>query len=214
MFFLENYILWIINLISKLKIYPNNSILKKRLESLDLDSKKLNYFSFPVLNYYKFLFEISIFNKINLFFIFFNYLVFTYKFSRYYNKLPIKSKNSKNKKLLKNRDSLVFFKLVDNYKNFFSINDLLLVKSVIFLEYINLLWKLNWTSEWFDLKRRRLFYSKKINKNLKIKHDTSSILLELSNIRSRLLKKKVKVTSKNSYVLLGFNSGTCLNYLK
>lgn len=184
------------------------------MESLKLNNKELNYSFFPVFNYYQKLFDNFLLNKINLFFIFFNYLIFTYKFSRYYNKLPIRSRNSKNKKLIKNKNSLIYSNLVNNYKVFFSLNDLLFIKSIIFLEYINLLWKLNWTSEWFDLKKRRLFYSKKLNKNLKIKYDSFSILLELSNIRSRLLKKKVKITSKNSYVLLGFNSGTCLNYLK
>ena len=89
-----------------------------------------------------------------------------------------------------------------------------LINSYNYVEFINLIWKLNWLTEWYDLKKKRLFYLKKKSKNIKFKFDEFSINLELASIRSRLLKKKSKVISKNSYGALGFEPGSSLNYIK
>lgn len=103
-------------------------------------------------------------------------------------------------KVLKNQKNLII-------KNYLNINNVNLINSYITIEYLNLLWKMQWTSEWLELKKKRLFFLKKKTKNLKLKIDDQSIYLELAAIRSKFLKKKSKVTSKNNYVALGFEPG-------
>jgi hypothetical protein len=57
------------------------------------------------------------------------------------------------------------------------------------------------------IKKKKIIFFKKKTKNLKLKIDDQSIYLELAAIRSKFLKKKSKVTSKNNYVALGFEPG-------
>lgn len=73
---------------------------------------------------------------------------------------------------------------------------------------------MNWTSEWFVLKKKKLFYQKKKSKNIKFKYDEFSINTELSSLRSLILKKKSKTTNKSSLVAMGFEPGQSLIYIK
>lgn len=134
-------------------------------------------------------------------------LIFSYKGWRHLFLLPVRgqrtwtnSNSVTNNKFLKNHKTLLI-------KNYLNVNNLNLVNSYILIEYINLLWKLQWTSEWLELKKKRLFFLKKKNKSLKPKIDEQSILIELISIRSKFLKKKTKAISKNNYVALGFEPG-------
>lgn len=194
------------------------NILNKRIECI-FNIQSNNFIINKIINNFVF-YEINfnlkfIFNKIYTYNIYYNFLIFNYKSFRWFFNLPLKGQKTRNnaknsKKLNKILNDYNFFL----YKKFYNVNDLILLKSLIFVEFINLLWKLNWTTEWIDLKKKRLFISKKKSKNLNIKYDKQSIILELNNIRARLLKKKTKVLNKNSYVLLGFDPNTGINYIK
>ena len=135
-------------------------------------------------------------------------LIFSYRGWRHLNLLPVRGQRTwtnansvvNSNKSLKNHKSLII-------KNYLNISNVNLINSYITIEYINLLWKMQWTSEWLELKKKRLFFLKKKTKNIKLKFDDQSIFLELASIRSKFLKKKSKVTSKNGYVALGFEPG-------
>lgn len=90
------------------------------------------------------------------------------------------------------------------------------INTFILLEYYNLIWKLNWTTEWLYLKKKKLFFQKSKNKNksLKLKIDELSLNLELSSLRSTLLKKKSKNSVKSNSSILGFECFSSLNLLK
>ncbi len=154
------------------------------------------------------------FNKYKIFNLYFFYLIFNYKGLRHLKSLPVRGQRTwTNAKTSSLNNQLLNYKIT-LLKKFLNTNNLLLINSYHYLELINLIWKLNWLTEWYDLKKKRLFYLKKKSKNIKFKFDEFSINLELASIRSRLLKKKSKITSKGSYVALGFEPGSALNYIK
>jgi len=145
--------------------------------------------------------------KLVLFSIYFLDLNFTYKGWRHLQNLPVRGQrtwtngvSALSNKILKNHKLFVL-------KNFLNITNLSLVSSYLTIEYINLLWKLQWTSEWLELKKKRLFFLKKKTKNLKMKIDEQSILQELASLRAKFLKKKTKTSIKGGYVALGFEPG-------
>lgn len=145
--------------------------------------------------------------KLILFSIYFLDLNFTYKGWRHLNNLPVRGQRTwtnansiMNNKILKNQKILIL-KILLNTSN------LNLINSYITIEYINLLWKLQWTNEWLELKRKRLFFMKKKIRNLKLKTDEQSILQELASLRAKFLKKKTKASVKGGYVALGFEPG-------
>lgn len=155
------------------------------------------------------------YNKLLFFSIYILDLIFSYRGWRHLNLLPVRGQRTwtnsnsvfNSNKFLKNQKIFVI-------KNYLNINNINLVNSYITIEYINLLWKMQWTSEWLELKKKRLFFLKKKTKNLKLKIDDQSIFTELCSIRSKYLKKKSKVNSKNNYVALGFEPGFGSIFLK
>lgn len=156
----------------------------------------------------------NLYKNLFLYNVYFLYLIFSYKGYRHLKSLPVRGQRTwTNSKSCKNNNFLKNYK-ISILKTFLNSNNLLILNSYLYLEFVNLMWKLNWLTEWFDLKKKRLFYLKKKSKNIKFKYDEYSINVELNSIRSRLLKKKSKVTGKNSYVALGFEPGTALNYIK
>lgn len=192
-------------------------LLEQRIEFFF--SSKSTYFGYSnlimkkYLNVYYLLNEKNI-KKLILFSIYFLDLNFVYKGWRHLFSLPVRgqrtwtnSTNANNNKILKNYKILILKTLLNN-NNVSSINNYILI------EYINLLWKLQWTSEWLELKRKRLFFLKKKTKNLKLKIDEQSILQELTSLRSKLLKKKTKTNLKGGYVALGFEPGFGSIFLK
>ena len=140
--------------------------------------------------------------------IYFLDLTSTYKGWRHLKGLPARGQRTWTNSITSYNSNVI----LKNYKisllkKIMNTNSMLNVNNYILLEYTNLLWKLQWTNEWFELKKRRLHLLKKKSKNLKIKVDENSINLELLSLRLKFLKKKSKSAVKNSYVSLGFEPG-------
>lgn len=167
---------------------------------------KLDYF---ILNKNNFFFKIKVFNVYIL------DLIFSYKGLRHLNGLPVRGQrtwtNSNNSKIcnliLKNYK-------VNLIKKIYNTLNMNFINSFLLLEYFNLIWKLNWTTEWLVLKKKKMFFQKKKNKNIKPKVDLLSINLELISLRSSVLKKKSKFNSKNNFSILGFEPFSSVNILK
>lgn len=196
----------------KNKYFFTISFIQKRLENFLLFKlDNLANYSIIVFFFYfnSFSSEINSSNKkkflLNIYFL---DLLSTYKGWRHLKGLPVRGQRtwtnsitSFNSNIVLKNYKISLLKKVMNTNNMININNYLL------LEYTNLLWKLQWTNEWFELKKRRLHLLKKKSKNLKIKIDENSINLELLSLRLKFLKKKSKSAVKNSYVSLGFEPG-------
>ena len=199
----------------------NNSIYKffieKRLE-YNFKYNKI-YFSYTIFLLNKFVLKgfynyNKFFNKLYLFSIYFLDLNFMCKGWHYlFFSLVKEYYRWINNGFFYDIKFLKYYKLLI-LKNYLNINDSALVNNYLFVEYINLLWKLQWTSEWFELKKKRLFFLKKKNRKIKLKFDKFSIFEELIYVRMKLLKKKNKSNVKGNYVALGFEPGYGLNFLK
>ncbi len=139
-------------------------------------------------------------------------LNFSYKGWRFFKNLPVNGQrtwtnnnNSFKHNSVTKQIKLNYFKDVLGYSNYSSINSFLLV------EYYNLLWKLQWEDEWLELRKNKLiFLKKKSRKDIQISEE--SVLGELLYLRSKLLKKKVRVQFKGGTSILGFEPGLFLNY--
>lgn len=185
-------------------------LLEKRLEFFFNTTFQYFGYSNLVLKKYLILFMMNNdknLKKLVLFSIYFLDLNFTYKGWRHLQGLPVRGQrtwtngvSALNNKTLKTHKLFIL-------KNFLNISNPNLVNSYLTIEYMNLLWKLQWTSEWLELKKKRLFFLKKKTRNLKLKIDEQSILQELASLRAKFLKKKTKTSVKGGYVALGFEPG-------
>lgn len=156
---------------------------------------------------------ISDFKKRSLVFSYLYDLSFTNHGWRFYKNLPVRGQRTwtnSNTAFIKNNS-------VKNYKIFFIKSFLGLssstASSVLMLEYYNLLWKLQWEDEWFELRKYKLRGGQNLKKNFKNNTiQENDILAELIFIRNKFLKKKVRIQFKGGSYLLGFQPSTVLHY--
>ena len=93
-------------------------------------------------------------------------------------------------------------------KNLYSLIPNSELNSIYLAEQVNLLWKLQWESEWNEAKRKRLLF---LNKNkIKLKVDLNL----MSNLIVSNSKKKKKSTLKKNVFTLGFEPGFTKTILK
>lgn len=87
------------------------------------------------------------------------------------------------------------------------------INTIYLAEHVNLLWKLQWESEWNEAKKKRLIYLNKNKTSLKVDLNLMANLVVSQNSK-KLEKKKKKTFFKKNVFTLGFEPGFTKTLLK
>lgn len=87
------------------------------------------------------------------------------------------------------------------------------INTIYLAEHVNLLWKLQWETEWNEAKKKRLIYLNKNKTALKVDLNLMANLVVSQNSK-KLEKKKKKTFFKKNVFTLGFEPGFTKTLLK